>query len=119
MTPLLSEEGVLKNRDETKSLEKGTKATITLEPTDRKFGWKAIDEHCSREFKCNVYTFPEHFQESACERTESAHVILPCTAQLGHLDNVMVVSKTQLPHVTSQISQSHSRLSTSKERNKL
>lgn len=73
-------------------MEKGTKVTITLEPTERIFGWKAVDEHRSREFKDDVNTFPEHVQESAYERTESAHVMLPCTAQLGRLDSVLVVS---------------------------
>lgn len=99
-------------------MEKGTKVKITLEPTERIFGWKAVGEHSSREFKDDVNTFPEHFQESACERAESARVMLPCTDQLGHLDKIRVVSETHLPHVTNQISHSHSRLSTSKERNK-
>lgn len=26
--------------------------------------------------------------------------MLPCTAPLGHLDNIMVVSEAHLPHVT-------------------
>lgn len=73
-------------------MEKATKATITLEPIERIFGWKAVDEHRSREFKDDVNTFPEHVQESARERTERAHIILTCTAQLGRLDSVLVVS---------------------------
>lgn len=72
------------------------KVTITLGPTERIFGRKAVDEHCSRESKYDVNTLPEHFQESACERTESAYAMLPSTAQLGYLDNVTVVSKTHL-----------------------
>lgn len=56
------------------SSEKGPKATIVLAPTGRRFWWKTADEHCNRETRDGVNTFPEHSQGAACGRTESAHV---------------------------------------------
>lgn len=71
---LLTQNGLMKNRAETVSLEEGPKATIDLVPTEIRFVWKTVDEHLNRETKDGVNTFSEHFQGAVCERTELAHV---------------------------------------------
>jgi len=81
------------------SLEKEPKATTALVPTERRYGWKTADEHCNREAKDGVNTFPEHFQGSASEgRIGPCNTIM--NSSLGRLDGIMVAFQVRDPPPT-------------------